>query len=143
MKQKIIPAPLKSVSQEIELNQNAQLDQSSAQLTRLTEYLDYCRQQRKTATYLEVADAIGIQPPQRIHQLTQLLETLMESDHVHHQPLRAALVVSRNRAALPGEGFFIKAQALGLMDNLSAEEFHRQCLKQLFDGPASTATSAK
>ena len=107
-----------------------------ADLQRLAGYLDDCRQRRKTVTYLEVATAIDVTPPHRIHQLTELLEALMEHDQENQQPLRAALVVSRTRTGLPAEGFFIKAQALDLMLNVTAEEFHQQCLDDLFADPA-------
>jgi hypothetical protein len=111
-------------------------DSGEADFKSLTAYLDYCRQQHKTATYLEVADAIDVQAPHRIRRVAELLEALMEHDQKHHQPLRAALVVSKIRTGLPGKGFFLKAQALGLMPAVTAEEFHQQCLSSLFDGPA-------
>jgi hypothetical protein len=126
-----------------EHRQGADLNCRSAQLKRLSQHLDYCRQQRKTATYLEVADAIDIQAPYRIHQLTELLEALMEYDQKHHQPLRAALVVSRARASLPAEGFFLKAQAQGLMTGGITVEFHQQCLSRLFDYPTKTKINAE
>lgn len=107
-----------------------------ADLKHLAEYLDCCRQQRMTATYLEVADATDVQAPHRIRRVAELLEALMEYDQKHHQPLRAALVVSKTRSGLPGKGFFLKAQALGLMSAVTAEEFHLQCLSRLFEPPA-------
>ena len=120
-------------------NQQADFNRTAAQFERLAEHLDHCRQQHKTVTYLEAADAIDIQPPNRIHQLADLLEALMEHDQKHHLPLRAALVVSRapKSRPLPAEGFFLKARALDLMSTVTAEAFHQQCLKRLFDGPAS------
>lgn len=120
-----------------EQRQEADFNHSSVQFIRLSEHLDYCRQQRKTVTYLEVANAIDIQAPHRIHRLTELLETLMEHDQKHQQPLRAALVVSRVMPSLPAKGFFLKAQTLGLMAGVTAEEFHQQCLNRLFGGQAS------
>ena len=108
----------------------------SVQLKRIAEHLVNCCQQKKTITYLEVAEAVDIQAPHRIHRVTKLLEALMELDQKHDQPLRAALVVSRSVPNLPGEGFFLKAQELGLMNGVSASEFHQQCLNRLFDGQA-------
>ena len=110
---------------------------------RLVEYLDSCRQQQMTATYLEVADAIDVRAPHRIRRIAELLEALMEHDQKHHLPLRAALVVSKIRAGLPGKGFFLKAQALGLMSAVTAEEFHQQCLNNLFDSTATTMIEAE
>lgn len=115
------------------------MNSSSVQMRRLAEHLDHCCQQRKTVTYLEVADAINVQAPQRIHRLTELLEALMEQDQKNDQPLRAALVVSRARIGLPGKGFFLKAQALGLMPAVIPEEFHQQCLDRLFGSSAESA----
>lgn len=111
--------------------------QNLVQLKRLAEYLDDCRQRRKTVTYLEAANAISIEAPHRIHRLTELLETLMEYDHKHYQPLRAALVVSRTGVRLPADGFFLKAQSLGLSSAGIFEQFHQQCLYRLFDDPAT------
>lgn len=116
---------------------------TSAQFKRLAEYLDDCRRQHMNVTYLEAADAIEIQAPHRIHRLTVLLEELMEYDQEHGHPLRAALVVSRAQSRLPAEGFFLKAQSLGLMSGIIAEEFHQQCLKRLFDSPAIITTDTE
>ena len=112
---------------------NTNVSHNPTQLKRLADYLDGCRQQKTTVTYLEVADAIDIQAPQRIHQVTGLLEAMMEYDQKQGQLIRAALVVSRNHTSLPGAGFFLKAQELGLMPPVKADEFHRQCLNRLFD----------
>jgi hypothetical protein len=125
----LVPTPTVEASEPTEQSQDADLK-------RLVEYLDHCRQQRMTATYLDVADAIDVQAPHRIRRVADLLEALMEYDQKHHQPLRAALVVSKTRSGLPGKGFFLKAQALALMPAVTAEEFHQQCLSSLFDRPA-------
>ena len=107
-------------------------DAKSNQLNSLAKHLDLCRLKRVTITYLEAADAIGVLAPQRIHQVTQLLEILIERDQKADKPIRAALVVSRNRTGLPGEGFFLKAKELGLMSGNTAQEFHQYCLDSLF-----------
>ena len=113
--------------------QDSDLNLRSAGLTRLAEYLDACCRQHKTVTYLEAANAIDTQPPHRIHRLTVMLEDLLEHDQKYQQPLRAALVVSRSGARIPGQGFFLKAQALGVMKAQTNEDFHQQCLSRLFD----------
>jgi hypothetical protein len=109
------------------------LKKKSVQLNRLAKHLDSCCLKRETITYLDAANAIGVVAPQRIHQVTQLLEALIEHDHEMGQAIRAALVVSRTNTGLPGDGFFLKAQALGLMSGVSAPVFHQQCLNRLFD----------
>lgn len=111
----------------------ADFKRNSVQLNRLAKHLDLCCLKRETITYLEAADAIGVAAPQRIHQVTKLLETLTEHDHSLGQAIRAALVVSRTKGGLPGEGFFLKARGLGLMSGVSADDFHQQCLNRLFD----------
>lgn len=117
--------------------QDTDLDFLTAQCKSLAEYLEHCRQQHKTVTYLEAADAIDVRPPHRIHQLTDLLEALMNYDQKHHRPLLSALVVSSVRGGLPlpAAGFFLKAQALGLMLTATPEEFHKRCLDRLFGEP--------
>jgi hypothetical protein len=119
--------------------QGDDVNSRKAQFTRLIKHLDYCRQQQQTITYIDLADTIGIKAPQRIHQLTELLEALMEHDQAHSQTQRAALVLSRSGTRLPADGFFSKAKALGLMPTGTAEQFHQQCLKKLFDGSAPTS----
>jgi hypothetical protein len=111
---------------------NKQAQDVVRQFTSLIRYLDLCRQQRILVTYLEVADAIDMPVPHRIHKVTLLLEALMEHDYENDQPQHAALVVSRNRSGLPAKGFFLKAQALGLMQTANDEDFHKQCLDRLF-----------
>ena len=104
----------------------------ACQLNRLVGYLESCRQQNKLVTYIEVADAVDMPAPRRIHKVTLLLEALMEYDCINSLPQRAALVVSRNRSRLPANGFFLKAQALGLIQENNEIEFHQQCLRDLF-----------
>ena len=113
--------------------QDENIKPSSDQFKRLAEHLDECRAHKKTITYLEAADAIGVAAPLRIHQITQLLEKLIEHDHKLEQPIRAALVVSRDNTGLPGDGFFLKAKELGLMRDMTAENFHQHFLDRLFN----------
>ncbi len=122
-----------SVDKQVAYQEGADFKGRAVQLNRLAQYLDLCCRNRETITYLEAADAIAVAAPQRIHQVTQLLEALIEHDHSLGQPIRAALVVSRTKGGLPGEGFFLKARALGLMSSVSAQDFHQQCLNRLFD----------
>ncbi|WP_158815719.1 hypothetical protein [Methylocapsa sp. S129] len=68
----------------------------------------------KTISYGDLAQRLGLKPPQTIHRLTQALERLMEEDAAAGRPMLAALCVSKTRPGLPGPGFFLKAQALGV-----------------------------
>lgn len=120
-------------SQHSPVSSLPRLDANNAELLqRLSDVLDRARQQRQTMTYLQAADAINIQPPHRIHQVTQLLETLLEQDHRLGQPVRTALVISRARAGQPADGFYAKAHELGLFDGTEPARFHERCLQQLF-----------
>src|SRR6202049_2950931 len=61
-------------------------------------------------TYKELADRLGLEPPQTIHRIVEALETLMENDVVAGRPMLAALCVSkmarhsRPRGLLGGPG---------------------------------------
>ena len=96
---------------------------------------------RRTATYAEVADALALAPPQRVHRLAMALESLMEADVAEGRPQRAALVVSRRRDGLPAPGFFAKLAALGLHDGPEsgpeAAAAHAAELERVFAGGAA------
>ncbi|WIY23806.1 hypothetical protein [Parasedimentitalea psychrophila] len=64
-------------------------------------------------TYQALAKALGLVPPNTIHQLTVALECLIEEDTAAARPLIAALVVSKARGGLPAPGFFDCAQRVG------------------------------
>lgn len=102
-------------------------------LGRLSELLDQARVQRRTLTYLEVADTLAISPPQRIHKTARLLEILLKRDAESGRPLRTALVTSRARPGRPAEGFFDRARRLGLFDGDDPDRFHDDLLSELFD----------
>jgi len=57
-------------------------------------------------TYQALAKALGLSPPNTIHQLTVALEYLIEEDVAAARPLIATLVVSRAQRGLPALGFF-------------------------------------
>lgn len=57
-------------------------------------------------TYQALAKALGLSPPNTIHQLTVALEYLMEEDAAAARPLIATLVVSKAQCGLPALGFF-------------------------------------
>ena len=64
-------------------------------------------------TYQALAKALGLSPPNTIHQLTVALECLMVEDAAAARPLIAALVVSKARGGLPALGFFDCALRVG------------------------------
>ena len=89
----------------------------------------------RIVTYAEMADAANIPAPQRIHKLTLWLETTMRQEHAAGQPLRAALVISRNRNGLPAPGFFLLCRELGIYQGsetgADATQFHQTMIAAL------------
>jgi hypothetical protein len=107
-------------------------DEREEMLQRMAGVLDEARRLRRTLTYLQLADALAIEAPQRIHKTTRLLEILLKRDAEAGRPLRAALAVSRTGAGRPAAGFFERARRLGLFDGQDPEDFHDRLLAQLF-----------
>jgi len=104
----------------------------AADLDRLAALLDYACRQRRTLTYLEVADALAIQGPRRIDKTARLLESLLQQDAQAGRPIRAALVTSRSRPGLPARGFFDCARRLGLCAGSDQAECHAALLERLY-----------
>jgi len=102
-------------------------------LGRVSSVLDRQARKQQTLTYLELADAVAMPGPQRIHRITRLLEILMKQDCLANRPLRSALVLSRVGNGLPADGFFDRAVRLGVFDGADAAGFHRRELDALFD----------
>lgn len=102
-------------------------------LARLRSELERVRLQRRTVTYLQLADALCIPPPKRIHTVTRLLELLLNEDVRAGRPPLAALAVSRVRGGLPAPGFFDRARRLGLDVGDDPARFHAELLKSLHE----------
>ena len=83
---------------------------------RLREHLRKVAEQRLPLTYQEVAKALGLTPPNTIHQVTEALEHLMTEDAATDRPFIAAIVISKTRGGLPAPGFFDCAARLGRFD---------------------------
>ena len=94
------------------------------------------QQNNRTITYAELANAARIPNPHRIHKLTEWLENSMREDYAAGKPLRAALVISRNRDGLPAPGFFILCGELGLyrgdVSGQNAAHFHQTTITKLW-----------
>ena len=88
-----------------------------------------------TTTYKELADRLGLEPPQTIHRLGEALETLMKDDVTANRPLLAALCVSKLRPGIPARGFFLAAKVLGLFSGdptgPEARAFHADELQRV------------
>ena len=68
----------------------------------------------RTTTYRELAPRLGLEPPHTIHRITEALEWLMEDDVAADRPILSAICVSKMRPGIPGRGFFVAAQGLGI-----------------------------
>lgn len=79
---------------------------------RLRPYLERCAAEGRTVTYDQASRELGIEPPQRIHKLTEALERTMTEDAGAGRAFRAAVVVSKT-GGVPQRGFFLHAGALG------------------------------
>jgi hypothetical protein len=80
---------------------------------RLREDLQKIAAQRVPITYRELAKAVGLTPPNTIHQVTEALDYLMTEDAAMDRPFIAAIAISKARGSLPGSGFFASAARLG------------------------------
>ena len=71
-------------------------------------------QRGTTTTYRELAQRLGLEPPHTIHRVTEALEWLMEDDVAADRPILSAICVSKTSPGIPGRGFFVAAQGLGI-----------------------------
>jgi hypothetical protein len=70
-------------------------------------------------TYQALAKALNLLPPYTIHQVTIMLEKLIEEDAKSGHPLIASLVISKARGGLPAPGFFSCVERVGLVSPTS------------------------
>ena len=74
--------------------------------SRLRKHLQKIAGRRVPTTYQELAEALALTPPHRIHQVTEALEHLMAEDAATDRPFIAAIAISKARGGLPAPGFF-------------------------------------
>jgi hypothetical protein len=106
-----------------------------ADVARLRAVLERARRERRTLTYLQAADALGVAPPHRIHKTARLVEMLLKEDAEAGRTPIAALVVSKARGGLPAPGFFDRARRLGIYDGDDPAAFHDGLVTTLFNDP--------
>ena len=110
---------------------------------RLRAYLQTRATLRLPITYRDAAQALLLSPPNTIHQVTEALEQIMAEDAAAGRPFIAAMVISKARGGLPGQGFFDCAARLGRFagdaTGLDAGEFHAAEINAAFAfwGPPS------
>ncbi|MEO1489840.1 MAG: hypothetical protein AAFR88_10465 [Pseudomonadota bacterium] len=71
--------------------------------------------------YVDVANALALQPPHTIHRASLLIEDLMRHQAASDEPQLASFVVSKARPGLPAPGFFELARKLGLYEGRDDE----------------------
>lgn len=98
------------------LSESATTDTASVLAHRVRGHLRRIVGHATPITYQALARALGLAPPNTIHQLTVALECLIEEDASAARPLIAALVVSKTRGGLPAPGFFDCARRVGRFD---------------------------
>lgn len=102
---------------------------------RLRRHLESIAAEGRTVTYRQVAAALDVAPPHRIHRVAQALEALMDEDAAAGRPFVAAVVVSRAGQGMPAPGFFAHARALGRYhgpdSGAAAADFHGRELAAL------------
>ena len=81
--------------------------------TRVEQELARMAAARERATYAELTERLGIEPPHQIRKLVQCLEELMRRQARAGEPLVSSLVASKIRDGLPAPGFFALAAELG------------------------------
>lgn len=112
-------------------------DETRVLKDRLRQILIELVQTETVVTYKDLAERLGLMPPQTIHRVAGLLEKLMAEDADANRPLLAALCVGRLRQDLPAPGFFMTAGALGLFaggpDGPEARDFHVGELARVFE----------
>ncbi len=87
-------------------------------------------------TYWELADRLGLEPPNTIHHITEALESLMKDDVAAGRPVLSAICTSQTRTGVPARGFFLAAEALGVFSGdptgPEARAFHAFELQRVF-----------
>jgi hypothetical protein len=87
------------------------------------------------ATYGELANRLGLEPPQTIRRIAEALEVLMQEDVAAGRPILSVLCVSKTGTEIPQPGFFRAAQALGVFSGdptgPEARAFHTRELERV------------
>ena len=111
---------------------------------RLRVHLQKTAKKRVPITYQELAKALGLTPPNTIHQVAEALELLMAEDAATDRPFIAAIAISKARGGLPAPGFFECARRVGRFAGdeagLEARAFHAVEFSAAVSFWAATAT---
>ena len=87
-------------------------------------------------TYKELADCLELAPPHKIQRIAEALEARMKEDVAAGRPMLSALCVSKMQPGIPGRGFFLMAEVLGVFSGdpagPEASAFHAIELQRVF-----------
>ena len=115
--------------------------------SRLRKLLQKIAERQVPITYQELVKALGLTPPNTIHQVAKALEHLMAEDAATDRPFIAAIAISKVRGGLPAPGFFDCARRLGRFvgdeAGLEAWAFHAREFNAAVRFWAATATYSK
>ncbi len=108
------------ITEDLSATTNVDGNRAQTIAPRLREHLRRVAEHRLPVNYQEVAEVLGLTPPNTIHQVTEGLAHLMTEDAATDRPFIAAIVISRARGGLPAPGFFDCAARLGRFDGDAA-----------------------
>ena len=101
------------IAEDLAVTTSSDANHLQAIASRLRKHLQKTAKKRVPITYQELAKALGLTPPNTIHQVTEALEHLMAEDAATDRPFIAAIAISKARGGLPAPGFFDCARRLG------------------------------
>ena len=101
------------IAEDLAVTTNTDGNRLQTIASRLRKLLQKIAERQVPITYQELVKALGLTPPNTIHQVAKALEHLMAEDAATDRPFIAAMVTSKARGGLPAPGFFDCAARLG------------------------------
>ena len=135
------------IAEDLAVTTNTDGNRLQTIASRLRKHLQKIAERRVPITYQELAKALGLTPPNTIHQVAEALEHLMAEDAATARPFIAAIAISKAQGGLPAPGFFDRARRLGRFAGdeagLEAWAFHAREFTAAVAFWAATATTGK
>ena len=135
------------IAEDLAVTTSSDANHLQAIASRLRKHLQGIAERRVPITYQELAKALGLTPPNTIHQVAEALELLIAEDAATDRPFIAAIAISKARGGLPAPGFFECARRVGRFagDEAGPEAwaFHAREFNAAVAFWAATATTGK
>ena len=135
------------IAEDLAVTTSSDANHLQAIASRLRKHLQRIAERRVPITYQELAKALGLTPPNTIHQVAEALELLIAEDAATDRPFIAAIAISKARGGLPAPGFFECARRVGRFagDEAGPEAwaFHAREFNAAVAFWAATATTGK